>query len=140
MLNLSVTATPMVVALGAIPVLLSQLGSARFGILSLAWTVVGYFGLFDIGLGRSLTQMVSERLGTERSDEVPGLVWTGLLLLFTFGLFGALGTWMLAPVLVQDILRIPAGLQAEKRGRISGTQRLDSLAHCIVRTEGYPRS
>ena len=103
----------MVVALGAIPVLLSQLGSARFGILSLAWTVVGYFGLFDIGLGRSLTQMVSERLGTERSDEVPGLVWTGLLLLFTFGLFGALGTWMLAPVLVQDILRIPAGLQAE---------------------------
>ena len=76
----------MVVALGAIPVLLSQLGSARFGILSLAWTVVGYFGLFDMGLGRSLTQMVSERLGTERSDEVPGLVWTGLLLLFTFGL------------------------------------------------------
>ena len=57
----------MVVALVAIPVLLSQLGSARFGILSLAWTVVGYFGLFDVGLGRSLTQMISERLGTLES-------------------------------------------------------------------------
>ena len=113
MLNLSVTAAPMVVALVAIPVLLSQLGSARFGILSLAWTVVGYFGLFDIGLGRSLTQMVSERLGTDRSHEVPGLVWTGLLLLLAFGLMGAWGMWMLAPVLVQDILRIPASLQAE---------------------------
>ena len=103
----------MVVALVAIPVLLSQLGSARFGILSLAWTVVGYFGLFDVGLGRSLTQMISERLGTDRSHEVPGLVWTGLLLLLAFGLMGAWGMWMLAPVLAQDILRIPAGLQAE---------------------------
>ena len=113
MLNLSVTVVPMVVALVAIPVLLSQLGPARFGILSLAWSVVGYFGLFDIGLGRSLTQMVSERLGAGHPEEVPGLVWTGLLLLLAFGLMGAWGTWMLAPILVQDILRIPASLQAE---------------------------
>ena len=112
-LNLVVTAAPMVVALVAIPVLLSQLGPARFGILSLAWTVVGYFGLFDIGLGRSLTHMVSERLGADRSHEVPGLVWTGLLLLLAFGLIGTLVAWMLAPILVQDILRIPSGLQAE---------------------------
>ena len=103
----------MVVALVAIPVLVSQLGLARFGILSLAWTIVGYFGLFDLGLGRSLTQMVAERLGSDRSNEVPGLVWTGLLLLMAFGLAGTLGTWMLAPIVVQEVLRIPVDLQAE---------------------------
>lgn len=112
-LNVGVSVAPMVVALVAIPVLLSQLGPARFGILSLAWTVVGYFGLFDIGLGRSLTHMVSVRLGDGRSYEVPGLVWTGLSLLLAFGLIGSLGTWLISPILVQDVLRIPVGLQAE---------------------------
>jgi len=113
LLNVGISAIPMVVALVAIPVLLSQLGSARFGILSLAWVVVGYFSLFDIGLSRSLTQMVSERLGADRPYEVPGLIWTGLSLLLVFGLIGSFGTWMLAPMLVRGILQIPANLQVE---------------------------
>lgn len=112
-LNVGISAIPMGVALIAIPVLLSQLGAARFGILSLAWVVVGYFSLFDIGLSRSLTQIVSERLGANRSYEVPGLVWTGLSLLLVFGLIGSFGILMVAPILVRGILQIPDSLQAE---------------------------
>lgn len=47
---------PVLVALGAVPVLVDALGSARFGVLTLIWAVVGYFTLFDFGLGRALTQ------------------------------------------------------------------------------------
>ena len=44
---------PMVVALVAIPIMLEKLGLERFGLLTLAWLIVGYFSLFDFGLGRA---------------------------------------------------------------------------------------
>jgi O-antigen/teichoic acid export membrane protein len=36
------------------------LGPARFGLLALAWTVVGYFNLFDLGIGRAATRRVAQ--------------------------------------------------------------------------------
>ena len=57
---------PALIALLAIPPLLRGLGIDRFGVLSLAWTVVGYFSLFDLGLGWALTRVLSERLSTGR--------------------------------------------------------------------------
>jgi len=46
---------PMVIAIFAIPVLIKGLGIARFGVLTLARMVLGYFSLFDLGIGRGLT-------------------------------------------------------------------------------------
>ena len=50
---------PLVVALFTIPVLVRELGDARFGLLTLIWAVTSYFGLFDLGLGRALTQQLA---------------------------------------------------------------------------------
>ncbi|GLC27464.1 flippase [Roseisolibacter agri] len=104
---------PVVLALGAIPVLVHALGTERFGVLSLAWTMVGYFSLFDLGLGRALTQLVSERLGREAHDELPALTWTALWLMAPLGIAGGLAIALLAPWLVTGVLKIPAALQAE---------------------------
>ncbi len=49
--NLVGTVLPMLVAVVAIPPLIRELGAAKFGVLTLAWMVVGYFSLFDLGLG-----------------------------------------------------------------------------------------
>lgn len=65
--NLVGTGLPMLVAIPAIPALISGLGAARFGVLTLAWVVVGYFSLFDLGLGRAMTQLVAEKLGDRKS-------------------------------------------------------------------------
>ncbi|HLJ29909.1 MAG TPA: hypothetical protein VKY85_24590 [Candidatus Angelobacter sp.] len=40
---------PMAVAVVAIPPVIRGLGIPRFGVLSLAWIVIGYFSLFDLG-------------------------------------------------------------------------------------------
>ena len=56
---------PLLVALFAIPLLIKGMGTDRFGVLTLAWAVVGYFSLFDLGLGRALTKLVAEKLGAE---------------------------------------------------------------------------
>src|SRR5204862_198375 len=77
--NLGSLATPMLVALVTIPALIRALGSDRFGILALAWMLIGYCSLFDLGLGRALTKLISE--GAENHSELAGAVWTALALM-----------------------------------------------------------
>ncbi len=57
---------PLMAAIFSIPLLIKGLGTDRFGLLTLAWIVIGYFNLFDLGLGRALTKLVSEKLGGGR--------------------------------------------------------------------------
>ena len=62
---------PFVAAVISIPLLIRVLGTERFGILTLAWIVIGYFSLFDLGLGRALTQVVAERIGARKEAIAP---------------------------------------------------------------------
>lgn len=111
--NLLGTAAPLLVAIVAIPILIDGLGTARFGVLTLAWMVVGYFSLFDFGFGRALTKLVAEKLGNYQYDEIPGLVWTAISLMAALGVLGAAIVAALSPWLVGSVLKIPADLQLE---------------------------
>lgn len=104
---------PMFVALVAIPLLLDGLGKERFGLLMLIWLLVGYFGFLDFGLGRALTKMTAEWLGKGRSDELPRLFWTSVLIMVGMGCAGALIIAGMAPRLVYSILKITPELQPE---------------------------
>ena len=57
------TALPIAVAVIAIPPLIRELGVERFGVLTLAWVITGYFALFDFGLGRATTKFVLNKVG-----------------------------------------------------------------------------
>ena len=80
--NFAGSVAPLFAALFTIPILVKGLGEEKFGILSLAWVVIGYFSLFDFGIGRTLTKIVAEKIGLEEIDEIPGLFWTALFLMF----------------------------------------------------------
>ena len=105
-LNLMGWALPMVAALVTVPLLIRGLGAERFGILTVGWVVLGYFSLFDLGVGRALTKMVSERLGAGRADDLPPLVWTALLLMTLLGVAGAVVLALVSPWLVGHALKI----------------------------------
>jgi len=111
--NLLGTGAPLLVAIVAIPLLIDGLGTARFGVLTLAWMVVGYFSLFDLGLGRALTKLVAEKLGKGQDDEIPVLIWTAMSLMAVLGVLGAVVVAVLSPWLVGDVLNIPWELQPE---------------------------
>ena len=111
--NLFGALTPMVAAMVAIPYLVHGLGSERFGLLSLTWLVIGYFGFFDLGLSRALAQLVAERLGARREAEVPAVIWTGLALALCFSLAGVVTLALLAPWLVHSVLEVRAPLRPE---------------------------
>lgn len=111
--NIMGTGAPLLVAIITIPILIEGLGTARFGVLTLAWMVVGYFSLFDLGLGRALTKLVAEKLGAGLDNEVPPLVWTAMLIMVAFGVLGAVVISILSPWLVGSVLKIPLELQSE---------------------------
>ena len=64
----------MLLAIVAIPMVIEGMGLARFGVLTIAWMVVGYFSLVDFGLGRALTKLVAEKLGSGQGNEIPPLI------------------------------------------------------------------
>ncbi|HMF89077.1 MAG TPA: CmcI family methyltransferase [Candidatus Angelobacter sp.] len=104
---------PMAAAVVAIPPLVRALGVARFGVLTLAWVVIGYFSLFDLGIGRALTKLVADKLGANEEHSIPPLAWTSLLLMFLLGVIGGLVTLAISPWLVHRALKVPAELQTE---------------------------
>src|SRR5215469_1190173 len=106
--NLLGQLSPMAVAVVTIPPLVKGLGVARFGVLSLAWVVIGYFSLFDLGLGRALTKLVADKLGARQDHDIPALVWTSLLLMALLGVAGGLVMWFASPWLVHRALKVPA--------------------------------
>ncbi|HVS88650.1 MAG TPA: flippase [Candidatus Acidoferrum sp.] len=111
--NLLGNGAPLIVAVFSIPILIHGLGKDRFGVLALAWALIGYASLFDIGLGRALTQLVARKLGAGEEHEVPTLVWTSLLLMLALGVVGTAVIVAIAPWLVHHALKIPEALQSE---------------------------
>lgn len=111
--NLLGTGAPLLIAIVTIPLLIEGMGAARFGVLSLAWMVVGYFSLFDFGLGRALTKLVAERIDTEKNNEIPEVVWTAMILMGGLGILGAVVVIVLSPWLVSSVFEISEDLQSE---------------------------
>ncbi len=104
---------PLLAALYSVPVIIKGIGTDRFGLLTLAWAVVGYFSLFDLGLNRAIIQMVSEKLGAGKDHEIPELIWTAFFSMFALGLTGALISIPCMPLIVQHILNCPETLKKE---------------------------
>lgn len=112
-LNLLGQALPFAVGFVTIPYVIRGLGTDRFGVLAVAWLLLGYFSLFDLGLGRATTKFVAECLGRKELERIPQLVWTSLGSQVAFGLLGSLIVGALTPLLVTRILRIPPVLLGE---------------------------
>ncbi|MEJ2404294.1 MAG: flippase [Candidatus Thiodiazotropha sp.] len=104
---------PLLIALVTIPILIGAIGTERFGLLAISWMFVGYFSLFDFGLGRALTVRVAMFLGEGRETEIPALIWTALSLMLVLGGLGFGVVLLLSPWLVGEVLNVPAALQAE---------------------------
>lgn len=114
-LNVAGQVIPLLVGIVTIPYVVRSLGTARFGILSIAWLVFGYFSLLDLGLGRATTKFLAEHLARCQMERIPGLFWTSLALQAVFGIVGALMVMASIPSLVGKILKVPPGLVTETR-------------------------
>lgn len=104
---------PLLVAAVAIPLLIRGLGTERFGLLAIIWVVISYFSMFDLGMNRALTQLVAERLGSGRDEEIPDLTKTALSLVALLGVAAAGLVALMSPWLVSRVLKVSAGLRLD---------------------------
>lgn len=111
--NLAGTGLPLLVGAVTIPYLIKQAGIEAFGVLTLIWALIGYFSLFDFGLGRALTQQVAKTLATGDHARVPSMIRTGLGFTVATGLGGGLLLAVLASALATRWLKVSPDLQHE---------------------------
>ncbi len=96
----------------AIPALLAGYGNERFGFLTIIWALIGYFSIFDFGIGRALTKLVADRLGSGKHTDIPDIAKTALTTMFVLGIFACLTLAPLAPSLSR-LLKLPPALYGE---------------------------
>ena len=113
-LTLASIGIPLFSAFLVMPSLTRHLGAARFGLLGLAWALLEYFSLFDVGLGRATTKFVAERIAT-KSAELPQIILVSMTSQLVLGGIGGLLLALLAPVIVGHWLVVPPALVAEAR-------------------------
>ncbi|MDD2719898.1 MAG: oligosaccharide flippase family protein [Gallionella sp.] len=95
--NIAGAIIPLIFSILTVPLYLKLIGEERYGILAVIWVLLGYFGVFDLGLGKATTQrMASIESESERSE----LLWTVLALTIVLGVLGGLvllfsSDWML---------------------------------------------
>lgn len=85
--NIAGSSLPLLVALFSIPFLVRQFGADGFGLVALMWALVGYFGLFDLGVGRALTYELSKEGVTP--TEKTNILRSGLVIASLMGVLGA---------------------------------------------------
>jgi O-antigen/teichoic acid export membrane protein len=109
--NIAGAGAPFLLGVVTIPYLLKTVGVEAFGILSLVWTMIGYFSFFDFGLGRALTQQVATNRAKGKIEELPNLVMTGLIFTFATGIVGGGVLAVLANPLGFKWLKVSVALQ-----------------------------
>ena len=103
---------PLVLSLIAIPIYLNLIGEARYGVLAIAWLLLGYFGLFDLGLGRATSQRIAAL--KDASAEVRAQVfWTALVINVGFGILGGLLIWPVANYFFGSVFKVEEVLRPE---------------------------
>jgi len=104
---------PLFLGIFAIPILIHRLGTDRYGVLTLAWVLVGYFSLFDLGIGRAITKLLAEKIALQDPVGAARLIGTAIFTMLLLGtLFGGV-LFALAPWLATSVLKIPSALRAE---------------------------
>ena len=79
----------LVVGVVTVPIYVHHVGDARYGVLSIVWILLGYFGFLDLGLSRASTNALSKLRDAPQPNRARVLLTT-ITLNFCFGLIGTI--------------------------------------------------
>src|SRR5919199_596127 len=97
-LSLAAQAAAVPAALIAIPITLHGLGSERFGALSIAWVVLSYVSILDLGIGRATTRFAARAISAGDEPELGRLASRSLLAQAIIGVALGVGFALLRPI------------------------------------------
>lgn len=129
--NVAGLALPLLVAAVAIPVLISVMGDARFGFLTLMWAVSGYFGLFDLGIGRAITRHVAIIMKRGDLNTLGTVIGSGHAVMLLVGVAAGIALFLAAPLLVTFTAGLP-----DSEDALIGVYAMAAAVPAIVLTAG----
>lgn len=109
--NLSGSLAGLAISLVTVPLYIHHIGAARYGALAIVWLLLGYFGLFDLGMGRATAQAVAT--DGAQTDRLRQIVWSALAVNLVMGLLGGGVLWLVGDVLIAHLLHASVAMRAE---------------------------
>jgi O-antigen/teichoic acid export membrane protein len=103
---------PLAIALVTVPIYIRHIGDARYGMLSIVWLILGYFGFLDLGLSRAAANALA-RLRDAPQEARARILVTTLILNLGLGIFGSLCLSIFGSYLLQQVLTVPDVLKPE---------------------------
>ena len=124
------------------PLYLDLIGDDRYGVLNIIWLLLGYFGFFDLGIGRAVAHYIA-KMDTSQTPSHKQILWTALLVSLPMSIVGAvvlyhvlgyiLGTWIEMSEMLQSegqaallwvaLSLVPVVLIGGISGSLTGLQR-----------------
>lgn len=113
LLNVIGNVVPLLFGAVTVPLLIDKLGVEKFGVLTILWTIIGYFSLFDFGVGRAITQQVASSLLNKNEKEIPAVIKSGLEFNIATGILGMIILGCISYFLSYSILNVSVDLQKD---------------------------
>ncbi|AIO30171.1 polysaccharide biosynthesis family protein [Burkholderia cenocepacia] len=110
--NLGGSALPIAVSLITVPAYLHHLGEVRYGILTFVWTLVGYFGILDLGISRATANRISKTVHSDMS-EVHSVFWSAIYLNTALGVVGGVLFYFSGDWILHHLVKAPDSYQLE---------------------------
>lgn len=105
---------PLVTSLGTVPFYIHQIGLARYGVVTITWILLGYFGFLDFGLSRASANALAKLGHAEAHERAPVLVTAFCCNLF-LGMCGGIILYALGHIILFHVVKIPSNLIGETR-------------------------
>lgn len=104
---------PLIVAALTVPSLIEIIGMDRFGLLGLAWGLLGLSGMFDLGIGRATTLTVARMRGSAELGQVPLVLRIAVRMSMRAGLVGACALAVTIAAGLHRYIKFPPELSSE---------------------------
>ena len=102
---------PILTALITVPIYITHIGLARYGVLSIIWVFLGYFGFLDFGLSRAAANALA-RLSHGTKDRIQVLM-TSLYLNLLLGVFGGIILYFVGVPILRNTLTLSGDIAQE---------------------------
>jgi O-antigen/teichoic acid export membrane protein len=103
---------PLITSLGTVPFYIHQIGLARYGVVTISWVLLGYFGFLDFGLSRASANALA-KLGTSSARERSPVLVTAFCCNLGLGLFGGIILYAVGHLVLLHLVKVPGSLMGE---------------------------
>lgn len=104
---------PTFVSLATVPAYIRLVGVERYGVISLVWTLIGYFSILDLGMSMAAQHQIAKAQAAGDVEQRARVFWSAVWLNFATGVIGGLAIYFGAFVYTAYVANSAPALQHE---------------------------